>query len=484
MKTSLIRNVVVATCILLLLASPIPEDPTYSPESIDALSRSINISQDRSGSVPEPGTNSFCATTETIHRKDSTESELWPFKERGLHISDLAKRAGPAGEAAGEKADGHEEKSAAQQERLPAGVTRAPNRPNRFGLHCPELPSNLRMAYCYPLRLGSSAVDIKAVIKFLDDRANYHKEYRRLAERHKEETPVKEKPFHHVKPFKTDITEIEDKWALVRIMLNHKCYHLEGATELIEFLDHIEQSKSSDGTVSVTMLRPNTSLTSREKNPAPTGQGLASTAPRRRHGPQLPPNLKKAYDNPTSAEVDALKDVIKFLDERGNDQRKFRQISTQRKRETQGNAAKKPRGTTLVKTAIPEIADKKELKRVLARLVLTHQYYYVKGKTQMLKTLEEEEQSESTGSQQPNTSSSSHPVPFSKPGSIHPDVHGHPQLEKSPTGSMSGKTPEVSEPCAYCRYWDGLDFENIHGGGEGDVPMVGDWCTCVRECMA
>ncbi|KAG6808570.1 hypothetical protein H0H93_016747, partial [Arthromyces matolae] len=224
------------------------------------------------------------------------------------------------------------------------------------------------MAYYDPLRSGASASDFKAVIKFLDDRANCNKEHKRLAHRHREETPGKEKRSHNVKPFMTDITGIEDKWALVRIMVNHKCYLLAGATETNEVLDKMD----SDGTVSVTMLRPNTSLTSREKNPAPSGQGLPSTARprRRRDAPQLPPNLKKAYYNPTSAEVDALKGVIKFLDERGNDYKKNTKISMEKK--AQRNVAKKRRRTnreTLpVKTAIPDMTDEEELKRELACL--------------------------------------------------------------------------------------------------------------------
>ncbi|KAG6835858.1 hypothetical protein H0H93_013916 [Arthromyces matolae] len=466
MKIPLIwHNLVVATCVLLVLTSPIPQDTTYfDPESIDAA-------QDRS--VPEPGTNSFHATTDILHREDSTESELWRYKERGFHISDLAKRAGPAGEAAGETADRHDEKSATKQERLLAGVMRAPKGhwlPPNADLSCPRLPPDLEEAYDNPLT--ATAKDLERLIQFLDERDNYNRKRSNLSRRWKNKIQGKAvgKP-RDMKPVETKIPERANERdlqrELARLVLTHREYRLKQKVHMLKSLDGEPKEQSESNTVTPSVAadswqQPNTSSISVKRK--------GSRKPRALKAHWLPPNevlhcprvpqklLSMAYNNPLTASVEDLEGVIRLLDDRWNRHRRINSFGEKWDRKMQGKPSRKSRALKLFKTNIPDIADERQLKWALARSVLTHRYYHLKRKTQLLKSLDEEEQSypnaatssAASGSQQPNTLSS-HPVLLSTPSSIDPDVHGHAQLENSrttgsPTGNTTGQMPPISMP--------------------------------------
>ncbi|KAG6846914.1 hypothetical protein H0H93_011157, partial [Arthromyces matolae] len=293
--------------------------------------------------------------------------------------------------------------------------------PSNAGLHLPKLAPNLQTAYNNPLKASVPA--LKGVIAFLDEKATKHSMRRSIAKRRKREAqgePIK--TLLGVIPFETNIPEIAEEGklqrTLARLVLEHPFYYPKSRKHMLDILDRQEQFESSAGTSSVAWQQPNTSSTSKKRNPAPSAHWLASHAGL--HCPELASDLRMAYDDPLTASVDDLEGVIQFLDKRHNYSNDYQQAVWQWKQETGEKPSRKPRGRKPVETKIPDITDEKTLQRALARLVLEDSFYHPKHKSQMLDILNREEQSQTTssaasGSQLPNTSLSSQPVPFSTP---------------------------------------------------------------------
>ncbi|KAG6816794.1 hypothetical protein H0H93_007768 [Arthromyces matolae] len=440
MKATLI-NLVVTTCILLVVASPIPPDSILPQSQSSELPNEPSIVISEAPSTLDPQQNSINAPSGALHPKDSTNSE-------NLHLSDLVAGAG----SGSEKLNSNLKKS------------RKHIKPKRHWLppdsHAamPVLGVSLQEAYNNPLE--ASVEELKGVLEFLDKRRYARMENARTGSKTRyqsERGTVKPATRDYkVKTHQTKIPTVTDSLKLQRelayLVVTHQFYHrTSGKEKMIETLERERQSESGGAAPSSPLYT--------------AGTPAAGAVPPdlRAARPVLDASLQEAYNNPLKASVDELKGVLDFLDER-------RYANTENTRIRGVGKYKSETGTvgpTTLKrvyrrrkrpTKIPTITDPSKLQQELAYLVVTNRFYHrTSGKKQMIETLERERQSESGGaatssaaSQQPNTASlSSHPGTSLTPGDINEDVHDHDHGfggSIAGTGLATGASDPAPEP--------------------------------------
>ncbi|KAG6819373.1 hypothetical protein H0H93_012422 [Arthromyces matolae] len=452
----LIRSFVVSTCILLLVASPIPRDSNdpdnqsfANSEVTDKLL--IDGPVEASDWLEPPGANAFQA------RRSLNPAY---FIKRDFHESDLSRRAGLGVNLRDGKAQSRDEFPPVrpagnspkytqlsglngETAKKPSGALRS-DAPEELCPPSPEKTASQDKTYNDPM--NASVEDLEDLIRFwLDPKHDHAKACRRLRARQtykvKNQTvhhtvrsrPQTDIPAYHTNiPTETDATKRHQ--GLLFLVVTHPEYDKRARKS--DVLKYLQQTYLNGAT--------SNELAADYAQYSVVPEELYSAAPKKT------PSQDEAFRNPIDASIGALEDLIKWLDksqEASIVSRRVRQRETRREKEQ----PKHPWTLKDIKpyhTELPEETDTGKRHRALLVLVTMHPaYHFTTMKSRVFQFLQQPEPNAITSiikaSQRYPDSFSTHPLDSSQSlpvGSTSMSTSG---------GSPSDEFPSLSHNAAH-----------------------------------